>query len=147
MTLRVAFYKGTRPGLPGGYNYLVRRKERGPYSHCEFIFSDDKSASSSFEDGGVRFKDITYDSARWDIFEMPKHVDERAARQWFVDHIDDRYDLMGNVYQLFGFFRPTPGRVFCSAALAAAAGIADPWRFGPNALACVFRAMSYQLAQ
>lgn len=146
MTLRVAFYKGTRPGFPGLYNRAVRKKERGPYSHCEFVFSDGWSASSSFEDKGVRFKYITYDPSRWDIFDLP-YLDEDKVRQWFKDHIADKYDVMGNVYQLFGFFRPTPGRAFCSAALAAAAGLDDPFRFGPNALACVFRAISLQVAQ
>ena len=53
--MRTAFYKGTRPGWQGIYSRAVRVIDRGPYSHCELVFSDGLSASASYIDGGVRF--------------------------------------------------------------------------------------------
>lgn len=133
MSFRAAFYKGTRPGLAGLYNRGVRAKERGPYSHCELVFSGGLSASSSFSDGGVRFKLIEYDPARWDFVALPQHL-EAPAREYFVAHEGESYDLMGNVYQLFGFVPPASRKQFCSEACGAALGLPDAWRFGPNAL-------------
>ena len=52
--MKAAFYKGTRPGLQGIYSRAVRAIDRGPYSHCELVFSDGLSASASYIDGGVR---------------------------------------------------------------------------------------------
>ena len=54
MTFSAAFYQGTRPGLPGLYNRLVRWLDRGEFSHCELVFGDGMSASASFMDHGVR---------------------------------------------------------------------------------------------
>lgn len=143
--MRAAFYKGTRPGASGVYNRLVRAWERGPYSHCELVFSDGISASSSFLDGGVRFKLISFDPANWDIFEMPVHL-EMAARKWFTDHEGEAYDLMGNVHLVIGFVPSCLRKRFCSAAMADALGLPDPWRFGPNALACILPAFSLAIA-
>lgn len=131
---RVAMYKGTRSGMPGLYNRAVRAWERGPYSHCEMIFSDGKAASSSFEDGGVRFKDIAFDTARWDFVTLPADR-ERHARDWFVDHEGESYNLMGNLNQIIGFIPAARNKSFCSEAIAAALGIPEAWRYGPNILA------------
>jgi len=79
--MKIAFYKGTRAGVAGIYNRGVRAIDAGKYSHCEIIFSDGVSASSSFMDGGVRFKEIEYNSANWDIIEIP-WADEITARNY-----------------------------------------------------------------
>lgn len=131
---RVAMYKGTRSGAPGIYNRLVRAWERGAYSHCELIFSDGKAASASFEDGGVRFKDIEFDTARWDFIAVPADR-ERRARDWFSDHEGQSYNLMGNLNQIVGFIPTAKNKSFCSEAVAAALGIPEAWRYGPNILA------------
>lgn len=141
MRFSIAFYKATRPGLQGLYSAGVRLIDHGPYSHCELIFSDGMSASSSFIDGGVRFKAIAYDPAHWDIFEIPDPTGavERYARAWFVEHEGDQYDLWGNVHFIFGFVKDENGKSFCSEACAAALRYAEPWRYGPNGLAALLK--------
>lgn len=134
--MRAAFYRGTRPGLAGLFNRLVRWWLQSSYSHVELVFSDGVAASSSFADGGVRLKAIDFDVARWDIVDLPG-ADEVAARQWFVANLGRPYDLLGNL----GFlFRPITGARrgwFCSEAAAAALGYPEPWRYDPALLASV----------
>lgn len=136
--LRAAFYTATRPGLPGIYNRLVRWLDRGPYSHCELIFSDGMAASSSFMDGGVRFKYIEFDPVHWDFVPLPDDL-EAAARIWFEDHQGQAYDLWGNARFLLGLLRDSSDKWFCSESIAAALDFIDPWRFGPNGLAAIFK--------
>jgi len=131
-----AFYRGTRPGLGGLYNWAVRKRGRGPYSHCELVFSDGMSGSASFMDGGVRLKKIKYDSSRWDFIELPAELED-AARKYFEARLGWKYDLMGNLHLTIGFVKHSVKKLFCSEADAAALGIEDPWRFEPNALWCV----------
>ncbi len=133
MTFQAAFYKAIPPGTRGIYNRLVQHWEKGPHSHCELIFSDGKAASASFMDGGVRFKDIVFDPAKWDFITLPDHMEARA-RQWFKLHEGDDYDVMGNVHLVIGFFAQSKGKEFCSEAVAEALGLGEGWRFGPNAL-------------
>lgn len=132
--MRAAFYRGTRPGLAGLYNRLVRWWLQSPYSHVELVFSDGMAASASFADGGVRFKAIDFDAERWDIMDLPGEY-EKAARRWFVANLDRPYDLLGNL----GFvFRPITGARrgwFCSEAIAASLGYPEPWRYDPATLA------------
>src|SRR3990172_5990515 len=135
---QAAMYRGTRPGMAGVYNRAVRAWERGDYSHCEMIFSDGMAASSSFMDGGVRFKQIEFDPAHWDFIDLPPER-EPAARQWFIDHEGESYDLMGNAHFVIGFIPEARRKKFCSEALAAALGFHDPWRYGPNVLAATLR--------
>lgn len=131
--MRVAFYRGTHPGLPGIYNRLVRWFMHGPYSHCELVFSDGVSASSSYMDGGVRFKSISYSSTEWDFIDLPGY-DEDYARQWFDKNRGAKYDLMGNLGFVFRPITGEKGEWFCSESVAAALGIPESWRFDPNAL-------------
>lgn len=135
---RAAFYKGTRPGLAGVYNRLVRWIDKGPYSHCEMIFSDGIAASASWMDGGVRFKRIEFDPEHWDFIDLPPNK-EATAREWFRSHLGERYDLLGNIRFLFGWVRESINRWFCSEAFAAALGMGDPWRHGPDGLAVLLR--------
>jgi hypothetical protein len=130
--MRVAFYKATRPGLPGIYNRLVRWWTRSPYSHAEIVFNDGLSASASLMDGGVRFKLIQFDSAHWDFVEIDS--DEIAARRWFTRHDGDDYDLMGNVGFFIGCIRDSAGKWSCAESIAAALGYSAPWRYSPAIL-------------
>ena len=127
----VAFYKGTRPGIQGLYSFLVRWWTRSPYSHCEMIFSDGISASSSFLDGGVRFKDITYNPDHWDIVELPIQL-EQSARNWFVQHEGESYDLIGNLGFVIGSVDDAKRKWFCSEAIMAALGVEEPGKFSPS---------------
>lgn len=141
MTLRIAFYKGTRPGFAALYSIGVRLVDRGPYSHCELVFSDGMSASASFIDGGVRFKQIEFNPDHWDIFEIadPSGMREQLARAWFVAHDGAKYDLLGNLRFLSNLVPDDAERYFCSEACAAALGYHDAFRFGPNGLAALLK--------
>ena len=136
--MRAAFYKATRPGLQGIYSRAVRFIDRGAYSHCELVFSDGMSASASWIDGGVRFKQIDYDPARWDFIDLPAHL-EPYARDWFEFNHDAPYDLIGNVRFVLPFLPDSESGWFCSEAMAAALRYREPWRFGPNGLAALLR--------
>lgn len=140
MTMRLASYKGTRPGLPGLFNALVRWWCDGPYSHNELIFSDGVCASSANLDGGLRFKVFEPDPAKWDVIDI--EGDEAKAREWFANHDMDGYDLLG----LFGFVWrrgvQDKDKWFCSEAIAEALGIEDSWRFDPCQLPIVLQQRS-----
>jgi hypothetical protein len=134
--MRAAFYKGTRPGLQGIYSRAVRLIDRGPYSHCELVFSDGISAPSSWMDGGVRLKRIEYNPQHWDFIELPAHL-EPAARVWFEAHKGDPYDLLGNLHFVFFLVKESSKGWFCNEAMAASLGILQGWRLGPNGLASI----------
>jgi hypothetical protein len=138
--MRAAFYKATRPGWRGIYSWLVRKVDRGPYSHCELIFGDGLSGSASWMDGGVRAKRIEYDAGKWDFIELPDHL-EAEARLWFGKHDGQGYDLLGNLRFVWWLVRESQKDWFCSEAMAAALGHLEPWRHGPNGLAAVLRSV------
>ena len=139
--MQLALYKATRPGLQGIYSRLARWIDGGPYSHCELVFSDGVSASASFIDGGVRFKQIDYDPAHWDFIDLPANM-EAQAREWFEQHEGAGYDLIGNLTFVLWFIPHSKSRWFCSEAVAAALGMPEPWRYGPCGLAS---ALSWRL--
>jgi hypothetical protein len=128
--VRVAFYKGTRPGLAGLYNRAVRFWCQGPYSHCELVFADGMAASASFADGGVRFKRIDFDPANWDFIDV--QADEARAREWFEARKGAGYDLLGNLRFVVAPLPDDASRYFCSEALLSALGVPNAWRFCPN---------------
>lgn len=134
MTFQAAFYRGTRPGVQGIYSRAVRTWTRSRYSHVELIFSDGIAASSSFIDGGVRFKLIDFDLEHWDIVDLPDAL-EPEARAWFVAHAGDGYDVVGNVHFIIAPVGDAKTLWFCSEAVAAALGLPDPWRYDPGTLA------------
>lgn len=134
--LRAAFYKGTHAGLPGVYNRLVRWWTRSPYSHVELLFHGGReAASSSYMDGGVRFKSIDFDPALWDFVDLPVTAEMAAkAYLWFIDHDGDAYDLLGNAHFVFSAIGDDKRKWFCSEAVAAALGMPNPERFDPGTL-------------
>lgn len=137
--MKIALYKSVRPGINGLYNRVVRWWDQGQYSHCEMIFSDGISASSSFADKGVRFKQIEYsDAGNWDVYEINDKYEE-PARAWFEQHAAQRYDLIGNIRFAFGFIKTPEDKWFCSEAIGAALGIPEPWRLSPNGLAAILQ--------
>ena len=138
--MKVALYKETRPGLQGLYSRLTRWLDRGPYSHCELVFSDGVSASSSYIDGGVRFKTITYNPEHWDFIEVPEYL-EASSRNWFREHNGEPYDLWGNVRFAFGFARESKGAWFCSEAVMAALGFEESYRYGPSGVVSLLKTL------
>ncbi|GAB3416604.1 hypothetical protein NX774_12265 [Massilia agilis] len=131
--LRAAFYKGTHAGLPGLYNRLVRWWCKSAYSHVELIFANGLAASSSYMDGGVRFKAIDFDPVRWDFVELPGYLEE-AAWAWYASHLGQPYDLLGNLHFVVGGIGDDKRKWFCSESVAAALGLPDPWRYDPATL-------------
>ncbi|MBW9104858.1 hypothetical protein [Paraburkholderia phenoliruptrix] len=136
--MKVAFYKGTRPGLSGIFNRLMRWRTNSPYSHCELVLApiDDAylCASSSLEDGGVRFVVTKLDPARWDIVGSGiGTVAERAAVEWFNDHLGEPYNFAA-MFSLLWSRRHREGHWHCSESIGAALGIREPWRFDPATL-------------
>ncbi len=132
--MRAAFYKGTRPGLAGVYNRLVRWWTRSPYSHVELILTGGWCGSASFMDGGVKLRVIDFDPARWDFIDLPAPL-EPAALAWFDEHRDEKYDVLGNLHFIVRRVAHDQQRWFCSEAIAAALGMHDPWRYDPATLA------------
>ena len=134
--MKIAFYKGTRSGVAGAYSIGVRKMTKGKYSHVELIFSDGVSASSTYSDGGVRFKAIIYDPDKWDIFYLPSELEDKAYR-WFKKHEGQKYDILGNVFFAVPLVGDSDSRWSCAEAVAEAICIKDSWRFHPNLLAAV----------
>lgn len=140
--MKLALYKGTRPGFQGLYSRLARWLDGGSYSHCELVFGDGVSASSSYIDGGVRFKIIDYgDTDHWDFIDLPDALED-SARDWFRIHAGQPYDLWGNVRFAFGFARESKGAWFCSEAVMAALGFKEAYRYGPSGMVDVVNNMA-----
>lgn len=133
-----AFYKAAPRRLSHLHNHLIRWFEGGPYSHVELIFSGGISASSSLQDGGVRFAWIDFNPERWDFIEL-HGFDEAAALAWFKSREGARYDLWGQARFLLGFVTPARSRYWCSEAIAAALRLDKPDKYGVNPLAAVLR--------
>ena len=142
--LCVALYKGTRPGWLGLYNRAVRLLDRGPYSHCELVFSDGVSCGASYMDGGVRLKRIGYTTlGNWDFLPVPDPTGEREqqARGWAYGHKGKGYDLWGNVRFLSNLIRDDSDKWFCSEAIMAMLGFKEPYRYGPSGMVAVIAGM------
>lgn len=140
--MKAAFYKGTQPGFLGWYNRLIRWWTKSPYSHCELVFSNGLSGSSSFMDDGVRFKYIHFDPTKWDLIDLPDHL-ESAAKGWFLDHLGEDYDLRGVLHFVWGPARQGKREATCGEALMAALGFNEPWRFTPAAAHAVLSRLSF----
>lgn len=138
--MKAAFYTGTRPGKAGLYNRLVRWWTTSPYSHVELVFSDGIAASSSYADGGVRFKVIDFEPRSWEFIELPLHL-EADARAWFAAHAGAGYDLRGNLHFMVEPLADRKDAWFCSEAVAAALGFREPWRYDPGVLASTLRSL------
>lgn len=140
--MKAAFYRGTRPGLQGIYSRAVRAIDRGPYSHCELVFSDGLSASASWVDGGVRFKAIDYSQhpEHWDFMALPDELED-YARAWFEFNMGLPYDLAGNVRFVLPWVHDSETGWFCSEAFGAALRWREPWRYGPNGAAALVLTM------
>ena len=142
--MKIAFYKGTHPGLPGVFNRLVRWWTRGPYSHCEAVYGDRLTdgtwlcASSSKMDGGVRFKQIDVTGANWDVMEVAVG-DEAASKAWFTAHVGAKYDVAGILGFVWRRVENARDQYFCSEAVATSIGVPEAWRFDPNTFAAAVR--------
>lgn len=154
--LHLAFYRGREHGRL--LDKLIARHDNGPYSHVELVFSSLPRVgraicfSSSFRDGGVRFKRIKLGGgqgvAKWDLLAVPAAPrDVARLRAWCLLKVGGRYDLPGVLAFKLPFVRQKLGWWFCSEICAAglqALGYLPgrrPASLSPNAL---FRAMKQE---
>lgn len=127
--MKAAFYKGKHRL----FNRLTAWWDNGIYTHMELVFSDQIAASSSFSDGGVRFKSIQFDDSRWDFVELPRKLfNERDARVWFDVNKGRKYDFAGLIRFVADALPENRTRFFCSEACLSALNIKESWRFTPN---------------
>lgn len=130
MTLRVAFYKAEGNLMNG----LIRFWDAGPYSHCELAFSDGTCASASFRDGmKVRAKAMALDLEHWDVVTLPDALEVHAL-QFLKETAGQPYDLFGQLRFFVSPYKGADGAFWCSEWVAAALGMPEPWRYGPNGL-------------
>jgi len=93
----------------------------------------------------VRFIVTDLDASRWDIVEVVTDIEtERAAVEWFNDHLGEPYDLAAVV----GFVWRRghhAGHWDCSESIGAALGIPESWRFDPATLHAALSAVASDL--
>lgn len=117
------------------FDRMIQWWTRSDYSHCEVVFAyngqSDLSycASSSFLDGGIRFKWMALDPEKWDIVEIDG--DETMAFAWFAQRLGTPYDFKGILGCVLRCVPPSDNRWFCSSAIAAAIGWPEAWRVVP----------------
>lgn len=137
---KLAMYKG-RGNL---FDAFIRFWDGGNYSHCELVFSNGLCASASFRDGQqVRLKPIQFDESRWDFLELPAEL-EVDAWKFFNETEGAKYDLIGQIRFLVSPMRGQKKKYWCSEWVAAALGLQEPYRYGPNGLyatLCSFKTM------
>ena len=81
-------------------DWIISRWTRGPFSHCEFLFSDGMCFSSSSRDGGTRFKQIELQPKHWDYYSLPVDIQtEHMIRLWCEGEVGKAYDWLG----VFGY--------------------------------------------
>lgn len=98
--MELIFYKGKGELL----DKAIRWWTWGDYSHCELRFEDHLTFSSSWRDGGVRFRDMPISPSKWDRLQID--IDAESAErmlQWCAS-------LPGTPYDLWGIFGSIIGR-------------------------------------
>jgi hypothetical protein len=140
MMAKVAFYKGKSRI----FNKLVSWWTRGPYSHTELVIGEVSEGSvcwsASYLDKGIRRKVIKLDPDHWDLIEVEMTATELGqAQEWFHQHENAAYDVLGLVGFIFRRVADDHRKFFCSEAIAASLKFNDAWRFDPNTLAAVLR--------
>ena len=134
--MKLALYKARGNWM----DRAIRAWMRGPYSHVELVVGDAPWGSTCFaasnREGAVRLKTMVLDADTWDIVDLGSDG-EAEARQWFLDRIGAKYDWIGILGFIFRPIRGSRSRYFCSEAVAAALGFAEPWRMDPNQLHAV----------
>lgn len=128
----VAFYTGRARF----YNRAVSWILYGPHSHAELVLDEDdglcKCGSSSFMDGEVRVKWMKLNPAHWDFVTVD--ADYVKAEKWFRDHCGEDHDLLGLLGSLWRRLAGKETTWSSGAAIAAALGFPEPWRFDPMSL-------------
>lgn len=127
--VKIGFYKGAGRLV----DKAIRWRTRSMYSHCEMVVLG-TCYSSSFRDGGVRSKTISFKPDRWDFIDLPSVNPLDVLKLWHrTQHMG--YDLVGVlVGQLFEVRAHERRKWFCSEWCAEAIGFSNPWRYSPQRL-------------
>ena len=135
--MKLASFKGIRPGVAGLFSIACKWWLNGPYTHTELIFSDGVSGTSRESEGGVVLRTIDYPPEDWDLIEIDG--DEEYARKWYENHVGSKFDRLG----LLGFvWRRKDGqqtRWFCSESVAEALQFPEAFRLDPCTLPNIFK--------
>ena len=142
---KVAFFKGGKTGT--FLDKAIAWWTRGPYSHCAVVLSTDPITNisqmvDSNHGTGVKAYSLVLDPADWDIMDAPDNWSVESCKTWFDSHMGQGYDYLG----LLGIISPVGNEYkhwFCSEAVGASFGIKQPWRFDPNRLVLILRAMGF----
>jgi hypothetical protein len=139
--MKFAFYKAHNTI----FDALIRWWENGTYSHVEAIIEefDDGvtfTIASSKPGIGIRITTQTLPASDWDIIEAPGDVE--AVAKWFKDREGAKYDYLGILGMII---RPVEAdinhRYFCSEAVGDSLEISEAWRFDPNGLYAILKAL------
>jgi hypothetical protein len=133
--MKLASFKGIRPGLAGLFSIGCKWWLGGPYTHTELIFSDGWAGTSRATEGGVVLHKIDYSASDWDIVEI--EGDEANARAWYEAHRGAKFDYLGLIGFVWSRGTNVNQRWFCSESVAAALGFDQPYRFDPCSLPVV----------
>jgi hypothetical protein len=137
--MELIFYKARGKLLDGA----IRWKTWGPYSHCELRLEQHLTFSSSYRDGGVRYRDMSIDPAKWDrlIVDLPTPAADLLMKWTIRQH--GNYDLWGILGFVFGKSIENTAEWYCSEicvdALNRYLDLDLPRHISPNALyqACI----------
>lgn len=164
--MKLASYHGTRPGLMGLGNVLIRLRLRGPYSHSEIVFEPGDGVDHLMPDGTCA---PDADGALWCVSSTGlEHIPAWSARRpgkrggvrfkrivlgdkWTLDPVSNpeqaarwAVENEGRLYDwqlILGFLAwvipHKSSRVMCSEACAEMLGLLDAWRFDPCSLRAV----------
>lgn len=112
--IRVAFYKGRRPGWKGFWDWIIRTVSRGPYSHTELIFEPHPHLwiSSIVSEGVHADYNGEPDPAEWDLLQVD--CDDNAAITFIGSELCSGYDWLGVARFALPGFKESKERWFCS---------------------------------
>jgi hypothetical protein len=138
--VKVAFFKGRHPSIIDNIGSdLVRWWTNGPYSHVEIITKTNDQGqsytlSAVLKANAVRGVWQTLVDSDWDFVELD--IDPAVVESWFDDKIKQgcKYDLLGLIGFVLRRNQYSKNKYFCSETVADSVGVAEGWRYDPNAL-------------
>lgn len=134
----LASYKGTRPGLAGVFNRLIRFFDKSSYSHSELTVGNPFTSevdcySSSISEGGVRVKKMKLNKERWTIQHV-SWVTEEDVKEAYERTKGMGYDYVGALSVKVSLLKQIKNRFFCNEWCGKVMGIDQPWRYSPGGL-------------
>lgn len=150
----LALYKGRKQGNDLKtlcyrlLDWSVRKASRGMYAHCEIAVKVAGQAdvydcyTASMRDGGVRKKTMTLPSDKWDLVYISDAQSPEYAilTRLFQSTEQAKYDYIGALGSVF-HVRQVNQRWFCSEWCGKVMGLTDSWRFSPQDLSVIARAL------